>query len=173
MNSRTIKDLAEEASSAIDDLYFDGFNDLSDLQKVEWRYCHADCDHFASALNFVTGYPVVGIAQPRRGPMHRLVETPDGLMLDVMGPVSLDDLKTRYRAKSLKLARGGLIESMVWGATNEEDILSCLDVMAHLSRPPFDSAEMKALIQGAREKLNGYEVDAPTSNQSPFEKPTQ
>ncbi len=85
----SLDSLAEDAGFAVSDLLDDErwnwFEALPVVEKIQWRYCHADCDDFALALSEITGWPVVGISNPRCGSVHRLVESPDGRMLDAKG----------------------------------------------------------------------------------------
>lgn len=141
--------LADDAASAVSDLLsdeqWDAFDALSDLEKVQWRYCHADCDDFAMTLSEITGYPVVAVSSLRRGPLHRLVEAPDGRLLDVMGWVSLEMLKSRYKQKSLEVFQAGCL----YGATAEsdDDLLPVLETVLQLPYAPFNSAEFQDLVR--------------------------
>ena len=42
------------------------------------------------------------MTNPARGPVHRLAQAPDDRMLDAGGLVTLDDLRQRYKLKTLK-----------------------------------------------------------------------
>lgn len=104
MNNR-LKELADTAADAVSDLlqgeWADWFDGLSDLEKIQWRYCHADCDDFAAVLNKVTGFPVVGLSNHKVGPLHRLVQADDGRLLDAHGWVDVPALSKRYRVRGI------------------------------------------------------------------------
>lgn len=151
--------LADDAASAVSDLLsdeqWDAFDAMSDLEKVQWRYCHADCDDFAATLSEITGYPIVAVNSLRRGPIHRLVAAPDGQLLDVMGWVSLDSLKSRYRLKSLELFEGG---SQFGASLDSDDLRPLLETLLQLPYAPFNSLEFQALVSGVAQ-ANGIALD--------------
>lgn len=101
--SERLTQMADDACFAVSDLLdnaaFERFNALSDLDKVRWRYAHADCDDFAQALHEITGWTIVTLTHPRRGPIHRLCRDEQGGLVDVYGWVTLHDLISRYHLR--------------------------------------------------------------------------
>lgn len=160
-----LKDLAEDAGYAVSDLMdedsWDAFDALPDVEKVQWRYCHSDCDDFALTLHEITGYPVVAINSPRRGPMHRLVEAPDGRLLDARGWITLDDLMARYQLKALTVERAATGESLLHTGTIDDDagFHPILAAMLQLPVAPFNTPEFIAQAAAFSAKV-GFAVEA-------------
>lgn len=142
-----IEALAREADSAVSDLIgddkWDDFVSLPPVERIQWRYCHADCDDFALVLHEITGYPIVGLSHPSKGPIHRLVEAPDGRFIDAKGYVSIDDLKRRYRLKSLQvyINAGGCAT-----INSDDEIADIIRAMLHFPEDPFQGVEFRAQV---------------------------
>lgn len=145
---KSIEELAEDARGAVEDLIDDDrwgwFVSLAAAEQVQWRYCHADCDDFAWALSEITGWPVVGITNPSHGPLHRLVEAPDGRLLDARGWVTLDDLRQRYGVKRLKVVPDWPYEALLDG---DEDYRPIVEALLQLPGSPFDEPAFQAQVR--------------------------
>lgn len=130
------------ALSAVSDLYedeeFDELLLLGAVQKIQIQYTHSDCDNFAYALNQITGWEFVSVVSRSKGPLHRLVRTPEkdgSRLVDVCGFVTEADLQKRYKSKALQISSAtGLI-----GCNLDEDdeLLPVMSAMTHLPYPPF------------------------------------
>lgn len=137
-----IEELAEDARLAVEDLIEDDrwgwFVSLSAAEQVQWRYNCADCDDFALALHGVTGWPVIAINNPSRGPIHRLVEAPDGRMLDAGGWIDLDDIRQRYKLKVLKVMRGEGHVLHCPTVSSDDDLHPIIEAMLQFPVAPFN-----------------------------------
>lgn len=167
--SGLLSELAADARTAVEDLIdddrWDDFMALSDIEQIQWRYSHADCDDFALVLHEITGWPVMMVSSPSRGPIHRLVQADDGRLLDVQGWTSLEALKVRYKVKRLTIAEVSCPEvfSMV---SSDEDRLPILDAMKLMPNAPFSDAAFqanmlayKASLEKVRRRANMFFVN--------------
>lgn len=147
----SLEQLASEAESAVSDLLSDeeweDFQARPSLAKIQWRYCHADCDELAEALAAITGWPVVSVASPSEGPLHRLVEGPDGRLLDIMGWTSLPLLEQRYRLKGLTLHRGDSPFAMLMASADTDEFFSACCTLLHLEGTPFDDRDFQNQVR--------------------------
>jgi hypothetical protein len=102
------KDSLSAISDLLDDRTYEALLEAGWSTQVRHRFLHGDCDVFAAALHLVTGWSVVTLVGST-GPVHRLVEAPDGRLLDAGGWTDLDALRHRYRLRSIRIGvRGGL-----------------------------------------------------------------
>lgn len=142
-----IEELAADARFAVEDLIEDDrwgwFIALSPPEQVQWRYNCADCDDFALTLHEITGWPVVAINNPSRGPVHRLVEAPDGRMLDAGGWVTLDDLRQRYKLKALKVMRGEGRVMHCPMVSDDEDFHRIVEALLQFPVAPFNESDFQ------------------------------
>ena len=106
---RTIKDIADEVAWRLEagEEEFDRLEAMTDLMKVRQMYISGDCDAFAVALHRVTGWPIRGVSSREHGPMHRLIQAPDGRLLDAAGWVSEKELCRRYGVRRIAMSRPG------------------------------------------------------------------
>jgi hypothetical protein len=149
----TLDSLANDAASSVLDLLdeteWEDFDAKTPLEKIQWRYCHADCDAFAEAVSAVTDWPIVAVHSASHGPVHRLVEMPDGSMVDAMGIVSKDDLCRRYGGEALSFGPGAIFSMN----QDPEDLVGELQAFCHLDVAPFNTTtfqeKMRAYIAGA------------------------
>lgn len=151
---RSLNELAEDAEDAVSDLMDDEgflwFQSLPDVEKIQWRYCHADCDDFAEILSDITGWPIVAINAPALGPLHRLVESPDGQLLDARGWTTEEALKKRYKARALSLHRGEFVCETLQSPTDDD--LPVVDVILQLPIAPFNEMNFLARTNRFRQK---------------------
>ena len=144
----SLEELGRAASLAAQDLFDDEtciwFSEQTDIAKVIWRYSHAESDTFAFVLSSLTGWPVIGVAPPGRGPSYLLVESPQGL-IDVTGKTSLDDLKSRFRNPSLDLVRNTQFEVSLTDAVGAE--LEVLAALRYLSVDAFTESGFIELLE--------------------------
>lgn len=154
--SASLSELAADARAAVEDLIDDDrwgdFMALSEIEQIQWRYSHADCDDFALVLHEMTGWPVMMVSNPSRGPIHRLVQADDGRLLDVQGWTSIEALKVRYKLKRLTLAEVSCPEvfSMV---SSDEDRIPILDAMKLMPNAPFSDPEFQEKMFAYRASL--------------------
>ena len=138
----TLPSLAELGAAALlsaQDLFDDEtcvwFAEQSDIDKIVWRYSRSDCDDFAVVLAALTGWPVVSAAPPEGASVHRLIECPEGRLLDVTGWTSLDALRLRYNRSTLEIVRDtAFSQSLLDGEAAELEVLAA---MRHLSFGAF------------------------------------
>lgn len=150
-----LSELANDAACSVADFISETgwrrFERLSDLGKVQWRYCHADCDDFALVLAEITSWPVIAVNSVTHGPLHRLVEAPDGRLLDVMGWVTLAELQLRYGVADLVIHRGDhLSQSLI---DFDEEFLPLLATIHHLDTAPFTEEPFRALVAQFKGRL--------------------
>lgn len=157
-----LPELAADAVSAVSDLFdeddaLDAFCAKSDLEKIRWRYLHADCDDFALALAILQedAWPVVA-AQSAEGPLHRLNRTANGRLVDASGYVTEDELCRRYGQKRIELVPPGLHGSLI---DNDADLRRVFAAMAHLPTPPFNEPDFRRRV--ALWMLLGHHFDDP------------
>lgn len=144
----TIGSLAQDAADSVADLLsedaWEAFDNKTDLEKIEHRYLHADCDDFALALCLALGWNVRAVSGPK-GPLHRLVESPEGRLLDVSGWVTPETLSERYRTRKLRLSAPGGAE-LCHSRLDDEGLQLVVAAMVQLGRAPFIAALQPALI---------------------------
>lgn len=155
----TLEALAYEAACAISDLLetedeWNKFDAKTPLEQIKWRYCHADCDYFAEALSAVTGWPIVAVSSPTRGPLHRLVKMPDGQMVDVRGCVSEEELQARYGTKKLSFGAGDAFSVN----RDPDDLVEELQVFLRLDVAPFNTPAFRAQVHKFADS-EGLEAD--------------
>lgn len=134
----TLPSLAELGAAALlsaQDLFDDEtcgwFAGQSDIDKIVWRYSRSDCDDFAVVLAALTGWRVVSAAPPGGTSIHRLIECPEGRLLDVTGWTSLEALRLRYNRSTLEIVRDTAFnQSLLDGEAAELEVLAA---MRHLS----------------------------------------
>jgi hypothetical protein len=103
IKNRSEEELADLCTELVSDLFDDEV--LEDMEEwpAEKRIRHAflrgECDYFAVALHRMTGWPIRGVFSNDIGPLHRVVEAPDGRLLDASGWTSLEALRKRYKLK--------------------------------------------------------------------------
>lgn len=151
--------LAELAADAMDSLSnlcdsdeaFDEFDALSDLDKVRTRYKHADCDDFAFALNVLMDWPVICAVSRSQGPIHRLVQVPEGTeefepgtFVDVDGYTTETALCKRYKAKKLTFVDG----TRLMGPTIQDDseLRRVIATIKYLPFAPFTDTAMQSKV---------------------------
>lgn len=139
---KTLPSLAELGAAALlaaQDLFDDEtcvwFAGQSDIDKIVWRYSRSDCDDFAVVLTALTGWPVVSVAPPGGTSVHRLVECPEGRLLDVTGWTSLEALRLRYNRSTLEIVRDTALNQSL--LDDEASELAVLAAMRHLSFGAF------------------------------------
>lgn len=150
-----LSELADAARSAVEELVsgrWTWFASLSDLEQVQWRYCHAECDNFAVTLSAITGWAVVGVTNPTRGPIHRLVMTPEGCMLDAKGWVSLEDLRIRYKLKRLHIQTEAPWSNPT--IARDEDFVPIIEALLQFPVSPFCEPEFKAKVLAFSKSLD-------------------
>lgn len=150
-----MSELAEEAGFAVSDLMneerWERFEALTDVEKIQWRYCHADCDDFASALRAITAWPIVAISDRKRGPLHRLVRAPDGRLLDARGWTSLEALRLRYKLTALPLAQENVASHSPLGT--DEDFHPVVSALLQLPLEPFNTEAFQALTRAFAQEI--------------------
>jgi hypothetical protein len=143
-----LEELADDAAFAVSDLLDDAdwewFEELGPVERIQWRYCHADCDDFAAVLSLITGWPVVCFESRTKGPVHRAVQAPDGRYLDAMGWSDIETLRVRYRMRGLRCARSTNAFSPL--LDDDEDIARILCTISHLGVEPFNSPYFESLV---------------------------
>jgi hypothetical protein len=138
-NTPSLAELGEDALFAVSDLLdddaLDALSARSDIEKVRWRYAHADCDDFALALQVLSGgsWSIVSITGSK-GPLHRAAQTPAGRLVDVHGYVDVDEVRQRYRTGKLSLRVVEETDSMI---DDDAGLRRVMAVMLHLPEPPF------------------------------------
>jgi len=152
---RTLADLASAAANSVFDLLdsetFRWFESLTDVAKIQWRYCHADCDEFAQTLAALTGWPILSVTHPNEGPLHRLVEAPDGRLLDVRGWTTPDALAARYTVDAVALQRGEFVFESFFSPI--DDIGPVVDAILQLPDAPFPESGFQARILAVAAKI--------------------
>lgn len=105
---RSLDDIADDLvyvlADDMDEGEFARVSAMAPAERVRYCYVSGDCDVFAEALHRVTGWPIVGVSSPSRGPIHRLVRSPEGRLLDAAGWIDEDGLKKRYGLRRLDLS---------------------------------------------------------------------
>ena len=159
---RTIEEIAADAlylmADDMDEDEFERLSAMSPVEQVRHFYVSGECDHFAAALHRITGWLVRGVVSAKHGAVHRLVEAPDGRLLDASGWVGLEDLKQRYGMKSLRLADPGGEEKIMSSGDNDEDgfdwmLRDAVTAIRLFQWAPFGSEEFRKLsavpVEGA------------------------
>jgi hypothetical protein len=139
---RTISDIAREVADRLEaeDEELDRLESVSDLMKVRYMYLAGDCDAFAVALHRVTGWPIRRVSSEEHGSMHRVVQAPDGRLLDAAGWIDESELCRRYAVQQVTLSPpGGEELAFVSGLDDEEGIVAEL-VDAVVALRTFDWA---------------------------------
>lgn len=149
---RTIKDIADEVASRLEagDEEFDRLETMPDLLKVRHMYVSGDCDAFAVALHRVTGWPIRCVSSEEHGPMHRLVEAPDGRMLDAAGWVDEKELRRRYGVKRIILSKPGgeelaFLLGLDEGRGIDPELFDAMVAMRAFEWAPFGEADFRAM----------------------------
>lgn len=165
-NVPTLEELAEDALASISDLFDDDELDAIEaspaLDIIRLRYTNSDCDDFALALNVLMNWPVVAVSSPTKGPLHRLNRDDEGRLVDVMGFVTEDTLRQRYKVKRLMLAENaGAFSSL----DDDDGLKRVMAAMTYLPQQPFSDPAFRARAQAwIRE---GVCFDEPEVRRSP------
>lgn len=141
MNLPTLAELADDAACSVSDLLSDNelarFQQMSDADKVIYRYLHADCDDVALALHVITGWDVRAVSS-KGMPIHRLVSDPDGKLLDIGGWTTLAELQTRYKAKRLDITPAGQGDLQCHSTiSDDDDMAAAVATLLRSEREPF------------------------------------
>lgn len=171
---RNIKVLAEDAADSVadmlDDEGWDAFEVLSSIKKVQYRYSHADCDDVALVLHRALGWSVVAVTS-QNGMLHRLVQSPEGRLLDVTGWTDITSLAKRYKSKTLKVSAPGgeeLCHSNL-DESNPEDFQNVVAALLQIETSPFCDALRGQLEQyGTTVGLSFGTGAAPASESASF-----
>jgi hypothetical protein len=149
-----LHELALAASKAmvglLDDEALDAFDEMSAIEKVQYRYLHGDCDDFALAVYFATGWPVRAITAPA-GPLHLLNESPDGRLADASGWTDLNALTARYRERELTLSEPGGEELCMSALKEAGDFKEVLAAILHLDTEPYRTSARQSFLDFADE----------------------
>ncbi len=165
-----LKRMADEAAFSVSDLLdetrADEFDALSDLQKVQWRYAHADCDDFAQALHEITGWPIVALSHPKRGPVHRLCQNDQGALVDVHGTTTLTELIHRYHLRQgavqpVQRSMCTLDPESLCGVIDE------IEVLGSLGLSPFNATDFSQRCERARQNLRAGSDEDPSAASAP------
>lgn len=164
MSIMTLEELGQAALDAVSDLYDDDqlaeIEQMCDLDKLRWQYMHSDCDNFAYAMQVLTGWDLISVSSPAKGPLHRLVRTPaeDGARLvDVQGYLSEAGLCRRYKTRQLDLSTvSGLLGCTVDG--DDEALLPVMQAITYLPEAPFQEPEIAAK---ARDWIRAHQSNEP------------
>jgi hypothetical protein len=161
---RTLEDIGNDAvyllADDMDDDEFERVSSMSADEKVKYFYLSSDCDRFADALHRITGWPIVGVSSPSLGPIHRLVQAPNGRMLDAGGWVDEKGLKARYGQKELDIsAASASIGSTSFGLDEDgidHELVDAVAAVRQLPWEPFVSTEFREMsmrpVPGADEQ---------------------
>lgn len=169
----SLKDLAADAMDSLSNLCesdddFNEYDALSDLDKVRVRYKHADCDDFAFALNVLMDWPVVCAVSRSQGPIHRLVQVPEGTdefapgtLVDVDGYTSETALCKRYKAKKLTFVDG----APLMGPTIQDDseLRRVIATIKYLPFAPFTDAAIQRKVDDWLSNGYFFEEEPPTT----------
>lgn len=163
---RTIEDVAADVLATLDDTAdeeFERIEAMSLIERVRYMYLSGECDAFAVALARMTGWSIRGLIDPEAGPVHRVVEAPDGRLLDASGWTDLSALAKRYRLKKPTLgSAGGEERALGWLEALTDDYDQGLSdaVCAIRSFPwaPFAESWFKSL---ADRPMEGVDIPFP------------
>jgi hypothetical protein len=148
---RTIEVLARDAADSVadmlDDDAWDRFEALSPIEQVKYRYLHADCDDVALVLHHALGWPFIAVSS-ENGMLHRLVQSPDGRLLDVGGWTDAAALAARYKTKKLAVSEAGG-EEMCQSTLHDdpEDFQQVVAALLQIETEPFCGALRAQLEQ--------------------------
>lgn len=142
-----MNELALMAQDAVEDILgedrWEWFLSLSEIEQVQWRYCHSDCDDFALTLSEITGWDIVALNSVH-GPIHRLVQSPDGHLLDARGWTTIEMLADRYQTTGLTVVPGApWLSSTICG---DEDFQPIICAIRHLPEAPFSEASFREQV---------------------------
>ncbi len=144
-----LEEIADIGMDIISDLLSDEAIDSLDgdtLKIIEKLYGSSDCDNFAVALHRITGWPIVGLSSVDVGPVHRCVQNPEGLMVDVFGETTRADMVKRYSIKTaIWSGPGG--EELALGSTVDDELSDfemAVSTISQLPYAPFDGEVFKA-----------------------------
>lgn len=147
---QSIEQLASSAAGAISDLMSDEdweiFDDLTYVEQVQYRYLHADCDDVAFALNKITGWEIRSVSS-EMGPLHRVVSSPDGRLVDITGWTNLAEIREKYGAKKLLISDAGAEYVYCSSILEEdEDFQEVANALLLIPSEPFQSQIRDAII---------------------------
>lgn len=164
-----LTELAEDASYAVSDLLDDDqlnrFHDLTDREKIRYRYLHADCDDFALALYRIFGWQIVS-AVSEKGPLHRLNITPGGDLVDASGRTTVTAMARRYRARTITLSPPGGAELSMSVLDDDCDLLPVVNSLYHLHLDYLSAADSSRIL-GFAKRLQ-VTIDQSTLRDSPL-----
>lgn len=145
-----LEQLSENSAFAISDLLsddeFDFFDGLTLIERVTYRYNHADCDDLAYLVHLATGWDVIAV-HSELGPIHRLNCDPSGRLLDASGWVTLKQLEDRYRSVQLTLSERGQGASACQSILEEpEDFVDVISAALLFETAPF-TKEIRSSIE--------------------------
>lgn len=142
------RDAADSVADMLDDDGWDAFESLSPIKQVQYRYSHADCDDVALVLHRALGWPIVAVTS-QNGMLHRLVQSPEGRLLDVTGWTDVASLAKRYKTKKLTVSGAGGEELCHSTLTDEfqGDFQDVVAALLQIDTSPFCDALRSQLEQ--------------------------
>jgi hypothetical protein len=164
-NWKDLEALADDLSVHLDDASDEEmarFDAMPPAEKIRYVYMCGECDAIAVTLHRIKGWPIRGVIAPEHGMMHRVVEAPDGRLLDASGWTDIAELAHRYgTAVALGPAGGeeqatGFIEQDYDGF--DDSIAGAVYAIRNLPWPPFNEKEFAA---AAAKPLEGVDFPYP------------
>ena len=158
---------------------YDRLDALSDLEKLRYRYNHADCDDLAFALNVLMQWDIVCINDKPYGAVHRLVVTPGSdrteseasgfkpnAMVDFNGYVTEADLMKRYNIES------GDFEFVQAGAflgptiNTDKELRRMMHTFLCMPTAPFNTPAFQTKVTNWIENGCHFEDEAPRAKKA-------
>ncbi len=167
----TLERIAEHSRASVREFFteqeWNRFVAMPALEQVQYRYCHADCDDFAAVLQQLTGWQGLSIQSASGRPLHRLLQAPDGRMVDASGWVTEDRLCMRYRTPRLVIRRASAFDAHC-DLDEPEDYHPHVAALHVLPSAPFSTNAFRAKLAlfAMQKNFPGFKATAPAARAS-------